>query len=184
MNLFKCLSILYSILYLSIFFTFSSMTYAEEDTNYIKVNKTFLKKSHWAFKLKEVSRNNDLVKISIRYINKGAYRRPIFLAQGGTQAITSRDDDGGISTNPLPKDEQPLALLISKTNKKEYIAFKVEGISANELYNIEKNKSKTADFYFKVPENIKDAYFIAEWVTLIMRGASGVIPTKILIRIP
>jgi len=184
MNLFKCLSIFFSILYLSIFCTFSPMIYAEEDINYIKVNKTFLKKSHWNFKLKEVSRNNELVKISIRYTNKSTYRRPIFLAQGGTQAITSRDDDGGISTNPLPKDDQPLALLISKTNKKEYIAFKVEGISANELYHIEKNKGKTANFYFKVPENIKDAYFIAEWVTIIMRGASGVIPTKILLKIP
>ena len=95
MNLFKCLSIFFSILYLSIFCTFSPMIYAEEDINYIKVNKTFLKKSHWNFKLKEVSRNNDLVKISIRYTNKGTYRRPIFLAQGGTAVGTGLNTKKG-----------------------------------------------------------------------------------------
>ena len=184
MSLFKYSYVLYSIIYIIFFSLVASFSYAEEDYNYIKINKVFLKDSHWSFRLKEVTRNNDLVKISIRFVNKGSYRRPIFLAQGGTQAITSIDEDGGISTNPSPKHNQPLALLISKNDKRKYIAHKVNGISANELYPVEKNKGQTADFYFNVPEHIKEAYFISEWVTIIMRGAAGVIPIKILIRIP
>ena len=184
MSLFKYSYVLYSIIYIIFFSLVASLSYAEEDYNYIKINKVFLKDSHWSFRLKEVSRNNALVKISIRFVNKGSYRRPIFLAQGGTQAITSIDEDGSVSTNPSPKNNQPLALLISKNDKRKYIAHKVNGISANELYPIEKNKGQTADFFFNVPEHIKEAYFISEWVTIIMRGAAGVIPIKILIRIP
>ena len=184
MSLFKYSYVLYSIIYIIFFSLVASLSYAEEDYNYIKINKVFLKDRHWSFRLKEVSRNNALVKISIRFVNKGSYRRPIYLAQGGTQAITSIDEDGSVSTNPSPKNNQPLALLISKNDKKKYIAHKVNGISANELYPIEKNKGQTADFYFNVPEHIKEAYFISEWVTIIMRGAAGVIPIKILIRIP
>ena len=184
MSLFKYSYVLYSIIYIIFFSLVASLSYAEEDYNYIKINKVFLKDSHWSFRLKEVSRNNALVKISIRFVNKGSYRRPIFLAQGCTQAITSIDEDGSVSTNPSPKNNQPLALLISKNDKRKYIAHKVNGISANELYPIEKNKGQTADFYFNVPEHIKEAYFISEWVTIIMRGAAGVIPIKILIRIP
>ena len=184
MNLFKSLYLFYIIFFLTIFSLVVSHSYAEEDNNYIKINKVFLKDSHWSFRLKEVSRNNHLVKISIRFVNKGSYRRPIFLAQGGTQAITSIDEDGSVSTNPSPKNDQPLALLITKNDKRKYIAHKVNGISANELHPVEKNKGQTADFYFNVPEHIKEAYFISEWVTIIMRGAAGVIPIKILLRIP
>ena len=185
MSLFKFLYLFYIIVFLTIFSLVASLSYAEEeDNNYIKINKVFLKDSHWSFRLKEVSRNNDLVKISIRFVNKGSYRRPIFLAQGSTQAITSIDEDGGVSTSPSPKNDQPLALLISKNDKRKYIAHKVNGISANKLHPVEKNKGQTADFYFNVPEYIKEAYFISEWVTIIMRGAAGVIPIKILLRIP
>ena len=143
-----------------------------------------MKDSHWHFKLKEVSKDNNMIKVSIRYLNKGSYRRPIFLSQGNTQAITSKNDDGSIATMPVPNEDIPLAILTSKDGTIKYKAIKVDGILSNSFTAVEAKKGKTANFYFKINDNLKEAYFLSEWVTVIMRGAASVIPINILIKIP
>ena len=51
------------------FFLFIFSTNLLANENYAKINKIFLKDSHWHFKLKNVSVDNNIIKISIRYIN-------------------------------------------------------------------------------------------------------------------
>ena len=184
MNLLKYLSTLYKIIFLLIFFISIDVSYANETDQYTKENKVFLKDSHWHFKLKEVSKDNNMIKVSIRYLNKGSYRRPIFLSQGNTQAMTSKNDDGSITTMPVPNEDIPLALLASKDGTVSYKVVKVDGILSNSFTNVEAKKGKTANFYFEINDSLKEAYFISEWVTVIMRGAASVIPIKILIKIP
>jgi len=167
-----------------IFFLIIITTNSLANENYAKINKIFLKDSHWHFKLKDISIDNNIIKISIRYLNKGTYRRPIFLSQGNTQAITKKNDDGSITTMPVPNQDIPLAMLKSKDGSIEFEAFKVEGISTNSFTNVEPKKGKNAIFYFNVNKKIKELFFISEWVTVIMRGAASVIPIKILIEIP
>lgn len=164
------------------FFLLTANLLANE--NYTKVNKIFLKDSHWHFKLKDVSMDKNVVKITVRYSNKGTYRRPIFLSQGNSQAITKKNDDGSITTMPVPNEDIPLAILKSIDGSEEFSAFKVEGISTNSFTNVEPKKGKNAIFYFKIHKNIEEVYFISEWVTVIMRGAASVIPINILIEIP
>lgn len=166
------------------FFLFIFSTNLLANENYAKINKIFLKDSHWHFKLKNVSVDNNIIKISIRYLNKGTYRRPIFLSQGNSQAITKKNDDGSVTTMPVPNQDIPLALLTSKDGKTEFEAFKVEGITTNSFTNVEPKKGKNAIFYFNVNKKVKELYFISEWVTVIMRGAASVIPIKILIKLP
>ena len=166
------------------FFLFIFSTNLLANENYAKINKIFLKDSHWHFKLKNVSVDNNIIKISIRYINKGTYRRPIFLSQGNSQAITKKNDDGSVTTMPVPNQDIPLALLTGKDGKTEFEAFKVEGITTNSFTNVEPKKGKNAIFYFNVNKKVKELYFISEWVTVIMRGAASVIPIKILIKLP
>ena len=182
MNLLKYLYCFSKLIIL--FFISTQFLYAAEINQHTKINKIFMKDSHWHFKLKEVSKDNDIIKVSIRYLNKGSYRRPIFLSQGNTQAITSKNDDGSVTTMPVPNKDIALALLISKDGLSHYKALNVDGILNNAFTNVEPKKGKTANFYFKVNDNIKEAYFSSEWVTVIMRGAASVIPIKILIKIP
>ena len=174
----------YKIVFLLLFCMSLEVAYANEKNQYTKINKVFLKDSHWHFKLKEVSKDNNMIKVSIRYLNKGSYRRPIFLSQGNTQAITSKNDDGSVTTMPVPNEDIPLALLTSKDGTIKYKAIKVDGILNNSFTFVEAKKGKTANFYFKINDNLKEAYFLSEWVTVIMRGAASVIPINILIKIP
>lgn len=182
MNLLKYLYPFYKLIFL--FLISIHVSYANETSQYTKINKIFMKDSHWHFKLKEVSKDNNIIKVSIRYLNKGSYRRPIFLSQGNTQALTTKNDDGSITTMPIPNKDVPLALLTSKDGLSMYKAINVDGILNNSFTNVEPKKGKTANFYFEINDNLKEAYFLSEWVTVIMRGAASVIPIKILIKIP
>ena len=168
-----------------IFTSFTNLSHSDEIQESVKINKTFLKDSHWNFRLKKIERINDTLKISIRYSNKGAYRRPIFLAQGSTQAITSINDEGSVESNPAPNIEAPAAILKSFQSGKIYEAINIEGVTIAEFTNVEKNKGKTATFTFNIEnDQLEKAYFVSNWVTMIMRGATGVIPINILIDIP
>ena len=178
------LKYLYKIVFLLLFCMSFEVAYANEKDQHTKINKVFLKDSHWHFKLKDVSKDNNMIKVSIRYLNKGSYRRLIFLSQGNTQAMTSKNDDGSITTMPVPNEDIPLALLASKDGTVSYKAVKVDGILSNSFTNVEAKKGKTANFYFEINDSLTEAYFISEWVTVIMRGAASVIPIKILIKIP
>ncbi|MBF88007.1 MAG: hypothetical protein CMJ14_08430 [Pelagibacterales bacterium] len=168
-----------------LFFNFTNLSYSNETQKSVKINKTFLKDSHWNFRLKKIERINDILKISIRYSNKGAYRRPIFLAQGSTQAITSINDEGSVESNPAPNTDVPAAILKSFHSNKIFEAINIEGITIDAFTNVEKNKGKTAIFTFNIGNvEIDKAYFVSNWVTMIMRGATGVIPINILIDVP
>ena len=182
MNMIINYKIIYKFGFLIILLLFIKDSLAKDD--YTRVNKIFLKESHWHFKLKDISINNNILKISIRYLNKGTYRRPIFLSQGNTQAITKKNDDGSITTMPVPNQDIPLALITNKDGSLKFEAFKVEGISTNTFTNVEKKEGKNAIFYFDINQKLKEVYFISEWVTVIMRGAAAVIPIKILVKIP
>lgn len=184
MNLSKYINILCQITFLFIIFISVNDIIASENQHYVKINKVFLKDSHWHFKLKDIEKKNNIIKISIRYLNKGSYRRPIFLSQGNSQAITRKNEDGSITTSPVPNQDTPLAILTNKEKTLKYNAFKVEGITTNSFTNVEPRKGKNAIFYFEIDKKLEEAYFSSEWVTVIMRGAASVIPLKIFLKIP
>ena len=95
----------------------------------------------------------------------------------------NKNDDGSITTMPVPNEDVPLALLASKDGTVKYKAVKVDGVLSNSFTNVEPKKGKNANFYFEINDSLTEAYFISEWVTVIMRGAASVIPIKILIKI-
>lgn len=149
----------------------------------VKIGKIVAKKAHWVFKYKKIVRENSELRVSIRYINKGAYMRNIYLGQGSNQATTVLNDDGTVTTSPTPNNESPLATLTSLEGNVIF-AKKVEGIETEGFTNLDSNKGKTATFYFDIPSEMKYGYFECSWVTMIMRGATGVLPVDILIEIP
>lgn len=161
----------------------SSLAEDELKEKSVKIGKIVAKKAHWIFKYKKLIKENSELRLSIRYINKGSYMRNIYLGQGSNQATTVLNDDGTVTTNPTPNNESPLATLTSLTGDILF-AQKVEGIKTDGFTNLDANKGKTATFYFDIPSDMEYAYFESSWVTMIMRGATGVIPIKILIKIP
>ena len=163
----------------------NSISLANEELNEkpVKIGKVVAKKAHWVFKYKNIVRENSELRVSIRYMNKGAYMRNIYLGQGSNQATTVLNDDGTVTTSPTPNSESPLAILTSLDGNVIF-AKKVEGIETEGFTNLDSNKGKTATFFFDIPNDMKYGYFECSWVTMIMRGATGVLPIKILIQIP
>ena len=153
------------------------------DDKITKVNRLIIKKHYWNFKLQEVNRNQDIISIHIKYSNRGSYRMPIFLGQG-KKSITKVDDDGVMISAPLP-DENIAKATLSDVNE-EIVLFptNVTGIESEEFVDIEPGKSGTAIFNFETIPGLKLAKFESTWITVIMRGTSGVIPVNALIEIP